>query len=117
MVLPVDPPAAHPLADQRQRQDPGDAAGHGQRGEAVEAHAGDAGGQRDERADHRQQPAEEDRRRPVALEPGVCSLELGGLDVERSAVLLEQLDPPVVADAEAIHDRRAPPSPTFRSTE
>ena len=79
--------------------------------EAPERHARDAGGQRDERAHDRQHPGEEDGGVAVALEPAVGPLEVLLLDVQLLAVLLEQVDAPVVADrvgdpgADEVRDR------------
>src|SRR3954454_23212832 len=75
VVLPLLPVRADLLADEREREHPGDAPREGEEREAPERHARHAGRQRDERADDRQQAGEEDRRVAVAGEPAVGPLE------------------------------------------
>src|ERR1700704_1510955 len=75
-VLPFRPVRAHLLADEAEHEHPRDAAEQGKRGEGPERHPGDAGGQRDERADDREHAAEEHGRRPPARKPAVGPLDV-----------------------------------------
>src|SRR4051794_15083214 len=105
VVLPRLPVRADLLADEREREHPGDAAGEGEEREAPERHPRDAGRQRDERADDRQQAREEDGRVAVTGEPAVGGREVRGPDPDLGAVLLEDVDAPV--PAHRVRDPRA----------
>ena len=64
----------------------------------------DACGVRERRPHDRQHPRDEDRRRPVALEPAVGAIQPARAHVELRALALEQLALPEVADR--VGDRR-----------
>src|ERR671934_2344159 len=69
--MPGVPVGAGDVADRDEEGAPRQAAQERQEREAAERHPGDAGGERDERADHGQEAREEDDRRAVTLEPAV----------------------------------------------
>src|SRR3954471_13840957 len=105
VVLPLLPVRADLLADEREREHPGDAPREGEEREAPERHPRDARRQRDERAHHRQQAGEEDGRGGGTGGPGG-----GGGGGRRPypdlrAVPLEDVDAPVPADR--VRDPRA----------
>ena len=64
------------IAEPGQGERPRQASQHRVEGEAPEGHPDHPGRQRDEGADHREEPGEEDRRIPVALEPVVGLVDL-----------------------------------------
>src|SRR3954469_14730128 len=97
-ALPLLPVRADLLADERQQEDPRQAAGDREGGEAPERHLRHPGRERDERADDRQHSREEHGRVAVAGEPAVGPLQVRRLDVQLGAVLLEDVDPAEVAD-------------------
>src|SRR4051812_47756557 len=97
VVLPLLPVRADLLADEREREHPGDAPREGEEREAPERHPRHAGRQRDERADDRQQAGEEDGRVAVANEPAVRGGEVRRPDPDLGAVPLEDVDAPVPA--------------------
>src|SRR4051812_15161248 len=69
-------------ARRRDPEAPRDAAEEGQHGESDDRHPHDARGDRDERTDDRDQPAEEDRGVAEAVEPAVGPVELLAVEVE-----------------------------------
>src|SRR3954447_211055 len=81
-VLPLLPVGAHLLADEGEQEDPRQAPGDREDREAPERHLRDGRGQRDERADYRQQPREEHGRVAVAGEPAVGPRQVRRLDVQ-----------------------------------
>jgi hypothetical protein len=68
-------------------------------------HAGDSGGQCNERADHRQQTRNEHRRLPPTLKETVGPIEFAAAHQDPAPVALHQRAPAVVADL--VGDQRA----------
>ena len=85
-------------ADQREAEHPGDAADEREQREAPERHARDAGGQRDERPDHRNAAADEHRDLAASLEPALGALQSSGRHVDEAPVPRDERTSSRVAD-------------------
>ena len=102
--------AAEEIAEQREQRGPAQAAEHGERREAAPAHAGNAGDERHERADEREETAQEHGQRTPLLDHLLSLLDAlrsHGLDLAgfEDATAEEVADPVIALVAD---DRRAP---------
>src|SRR6478672_5761544 len=90
-------PAGRP-ADARERERPDGRADRRQDRVAPEGHLEDPCRDRDERADHRRDPSDQDREVVPAVEPALGPLELVVAEVEPPSAVLEEGPPPVDPD-------------------
>ena len=109
-ALDVNMNAAEEIAEQREQRGPAQAAEHGERREAAPAHAGNAGDERHERADEREETAQEHGQRTPLLDHLLSLLDAlrsHGLDLAgfEDATAEEVADPVIALVAD---DRRAP---------
>src|ERR1700751_3621665 len=81
---------AVPVARAGEGERPDRRAHEGQHRVDPERHLEDSGRDRDEGADNRSDPADEDAERPPAVEPRLGSVEACGREMEPAAVALEQ---------------------------
>src|SRR6478672_11576142 len=108
---------AEPVAGSREGERPHGGAGQREQCVRQEPHLEDSGCDRDERADDRRQPAEEDAEVPPPLEPSFGTVQPARREVEPAAVALEQRPAPVAADRpayEGAHEIAERPSKSKR---
>src|SRR5579863_816992 len=92
------PALAELLADVGQREAPRPGAEEGVEVELQPGHARDAGGQRDEGANYRQQAGDEDGNGAAVREEAIGDVELAAAEKDVAAVALHQWASAVVAD-------------------